>query len=108
MKILFAIIAVLRSLLPTDSEPQPANVPPVTALLASNSVYYLAEWEDYKRLSPSDTYWSSTTTSSTVAGQNARLDGCLKNGWWSWIPDSVVLTVALAVVVAAKIDSGIG
>ncbi len=77
MDILLTIIAVLRSLLPTDSEPQPAAVPPITAAMSIRLVErgaILAEDFDAKDLDRAKwRVWQENADRTTVGQDNGRL-----------------------------------
>ena len=91
MDLLLVIIAALRSLFPTVSEPQPADVPPITAAASIRSVErgaILAEDFDARDLDRTQwRVWQEHPDRTTVRQENGRLNLTARgpighNGLW--------------------------
>ena len=91
MEILLTIIAVLRSLFPTDSEPQPAAVPPITTATSIRLIErgaILAEDFDAKDLDRTKwRVWQENADRTTVGQETGRLNLTARgpighNGLW--------------------------
>ena len=91
MKILVAIIAIFRSLFPTDNEPQPAAVPPITTATSIRLIErgaILAEDFDAKELDRAKwRVWQENADRTTVVQETGRLNLTARgpighNGLW--------------------------